>query len=297
MKQDHYRIEKKQVRDSFNRAATQYDAVAVLQREVGARLIERLELIKLQPQRILDVGSGTGAITRLLSERYKKTEIISLDLATAMLHQARNKQSTWQRWFGKQSYLCGDAEQLPVADNSIDMIFSSLTIQWCSDLDKTFSEFRRVLKPNGLLMFTTFGPDTLKELRDAWRSVDDAVHVNAFIDMHDIGDALLRSQLADPVMDTENLVLTYSDGMEIMRDLKAMGAHNVTAGRNHNLTGKSRLKKMLKTYEDFRLADGKLPATYEVIYGHAWGTENIEKQHTTSDGSITIPISQLKSNR
>ena len=293
MTQAHYHIDKKQVRESFNRAANNYDNVAILQCEVGTRLIERLELIKLQPQRILDVGSGTGTITRLLSTQYKKSEIISLDLAAAMLQQARNKQSTLQRWFGKQRYLCGDADQLPLADNSVDMIFSNLAIQWCSDLDLTFNEFRRVLKPDGLLLFTSFGPDTLKELRDAWRSVDDAVHVNAFIDMHDIGDALLRSGLADPVMDTETLTLTYDDGMDVMRDLKAMGAHNVTAGRKHSLTGKNRLKQMLSAYNNFRLDDDKLPATYEVIYGHAWGSKAQSRQQADEDGSINIPLSQI----
>jgi len=294
MHQDAYQIDKRLIRESFDRAAAGYDEVALLQQEVGQRLLERLDLIKLQPQTIVDIGAGTGELSSALGKRYKGCEVITLDLAPNMLKQARQRQGMMDKLFGKQRFICGDAEQLPLADNSVDMVFSNFAIQWCSDLDQAFGEFQRILKPGGLLLFTTFGPDTLKELRQAWRAVDNDVHVNSFIDMHDIGDALLRAQLADPVMDAEHLTLTYPDGMGVMRDLKAMGAHNITSGRNHGLTGKQKLKQMLEAYEQFRTTDGQLPATYEVVYGHAWGSEASAKQLHDDDGAVHIPLSQLR---
>jgi len=294
MHQDAYQLDKRLIRESFDRAAAGYDEVALLQREVGQRLLERLDLIKLQPQRIIDIGAGTGELSSALGKRYKGCEVVTLDLAPNMLKQARKRQGMMDKLFGKQRFICGDAEQLPLADNSVDMVFSNFAIQWCADLDQAFGEFQRILKPGGLLLFTTFGPDTLKELRQAWRAVDNDIHVNSFIDMHDIGDALLRARLADPVMDTEHLTLTYPDGMGVMRDLKAMGAHNTTSGRNHGLTGKQKLKQMLAAYAQFRTRDGQLPATYEVVYGHAWGSDTQQQQLHDDDGAVHIPLSQLR---
>ncbi len=285
-----YQLNKRLVRESFDRAAPGYDDVALLQQTIAQRLLERLDLIKLQPQRILDVGAGTGQLTLQLTRRYKNCEVIALDLAPAMLKLARQRLGMLDKWFGKQRFICGDADHLPLADNSVDMIISNFAIQWCSDLDQTFTEFQRVLKPDGLLLFTTFGPDTLKELRQAWRTVDDAIHVNSFIDMHDIGDAMMRAKFSDPVMDTERLTLTYKDGMAVMRDLKAMGAHNVSAGRSHALTGKQKLQQMLCAYDKFKNSDGLLPATYEVVYGHAWGAAPAPQHH---DGEIHIPLTQI----
>lgn len=289
-----YQLDKRLIRESFDRAAPGYDDVALLQQTVAQRLLERLDLIKLQPQRILDVGAGTGQLTLQLTRRYKNCEVIALDLAPEMLKLARQRLGILDKWFGRQRFICADADHLPLADNSVDMIISNFAIQWCSDLDQTFGEFQRVLKPGGLLLFTTFGPDTLKELRQAWRSVDDNIHVNSFIDMHDIGDAMIRSRLSDPVMDTERLTLTYKEGMAVMRDLKAMGAHNVTAGRNHALTGKQRLQQMLSAYEQFRNDQGLLPATYEVVYGHAWGTAPAPQPH---HGEVHIPLTQIGRHR
>lgn len=286
------KLEKQRIRASFNAAAEHYDDVAVLQREIGNRILERLELVKLQPDTILDIGSGTGVCTYALGQRYKKSRIIAFDLAPNMLKQARRRHNWLQQWINKRDFICGDAEHLPFADNSIDLIFSNATIQWCEDLDHTFEEFNRVLKPGGLLMFSTFGPDTLKELRHSWIAADSLnnaeppAHVHDFIDMHDIGDAMLRSGLADPVMDVENFTLTYPDVYQLMRELKTLGAHNVANERRHTLTGKSRLKNMIAAYEKLR-SDGKLPVTYEVVYGHAWAAELKNKNE------IKIPISQL----
>ncbi len=284
-----YAIIKSQIRDSFNKAAHRYDEVAILQREVASRLLERLDLIKLTPQRILDLGCGTGGSSQALDKRYKHAQIVSLDLAPNMLKQARKQKS----WFNKQRFICGDAEALPLVDNSVDLIFSSLTIQWCHDLDSVFKECFRVLKPGGLLMFSTLGPDTLHELRSSWQQVDSNNHVNAFIDMHDIGDAMIRSRLSDPVMDVENITMTYSEVMTLMRDLKILGAHNMTQGRPRNLTSKTKITAMCDAYESYR-TEGVLPATYEVVYGHAWAPENKQEAQNGANGVFHFPLDQLR---
>ena len=287
------RPDKRLMREAFEKAAPSYDEVAVLQREVGSRLLERLELFRHQPKAILDIGSGTGFCSHGLAKHYNKTRIISLDLAHGMVSRSRQRFSRWKRLLRGHGFVCGDADTLPFADNSFDMIFSSLTIQWCNDLDTTFQEFRRVLKPGGLLLFTTLGPDTLQELRQSWAEVDNEVHVNRFIDMHDVGDALVQSRFADPVMDMERITFTYRDSMKLMRDLKELGAHNVNPGRSRNLTGKKKLKAVLAAYENHRLDNGELPASYEVIYGHAWRPETETQQE--QNGEVCIPVNQLGS--
>lgn len=260
-----FTVNKRWVRRAFDRAAESYDAAAVMQREVCNRLDQRLEMIRLQPEVILDVGAGTGHGLGLLMQRYKKAQLIALDIAPAMLKRAA-KQGSWRR---KPHLLCADAEFLPLADASVDMVFSNLMLQWSGDLARAFGEFRRVLRPGGVLMFTTFGPDTLKELRHSWAAVDQDVHVNRFIDMHDIGDLLVRSRLADPVIDREEMVLTYPDVTAVMRDLKAIGANTPASGRKRGLSTRNTLKSVATAYETFRNA-GVLTATYEIIYGQAW---------------------------
>lgn len=289
MQDDRYQIDKTKVRAAFDQAAAHYDEVAVLQREVGARLLERLELIKLQPRTILDLGAGTGLLTKQLAKRYGKAQVIALDLAPAMLQEAQKHTG----WFSKQRFVCGDAESLPLADDSVDMIFSNLTVQWCQDLDRAFRECYRVLRPGGLLLFSTLGPDTLKELRASWQSVDGYSHVNAFIDMHDIGDALIRARLADPVMDVERITLTYGKVMDLMRDLKTLGAHNLTDGRARGLTGKQRLAAMIEAYESYR-ENAMLPATYEVVYGHAWSPQQKQPGHRDESGAFHFPLRDLR---
>jgi len=256
-------------RRSFERAATGYDQAAVLQQEVARRLLERLTLIKLQPRRVLDLGCGTGQCVPGLMSRYKSAQVVALDIAVPMLLQARRR----GHWLRKPRCICADAEYLPLADASIDLIFSNLMLQWCVDIDHVFSELQRVLRPGGLLLFTSFGPDTLRELRASWARVDGYNHVNAFADMHDVGDALLRAGFVDPVMDVERLTMTYPDVWQLMRELKQIGAHNVTAGRLRGLTGKAHIQSLLQAYEQFRSA-GVLPASFEVVNGQAWGCES-----------------------
>jgi malonyl-CoA O-methyltransferase len=249
---DEFSLESSRVGASFDRAARGYDAAAFLQKEVGERLLERLDLMANVPTRVLDVGCGTGRPTRALQKRYSHADVIGADLAPTMLKMAAKKQS----WFGKHAdFVCADASQLPFADASCDLIYASLVLQWCEDLDAT--------------LFSTLGPDTLKELRAAWSEVDEFNHVNRFLDMHDVGDALIRAGFVEPVLDVEHLTLTYGDAPSLMRDLKRIGAHNVTAGRRRGLMGSGRLAAFTTAYERFR-RDGRLPATYEVVYGTAW---------------------------
>lgn len=266
-----FEIDKREVRRAFSQAATGYDAAAVLQREVCTRMLQRLDYVKLQPARILDAGSGTGWGTRQLAQRYPAAQIIELDIAIGMLQTARGHSGWWQKLFGgaRQMQLCADVEALPLAPNSVEMVWSNLAVQWCNDLPAAFAEMHRVLKPEGLLMFSTFGPDTLKELRQAFRGVDGHNHLNRFADMHDVGDMLINSGFAEPVMDMEMITLTYDDVRSVLQDLKTIGAHNATAGRGQGLMGKNAWARLLENYERLR-SNGKLPATFEMVYGHAW---------------------------
>lgn len=274
-----WQLERAAVRRAFGRAAAGYDAVAVLQREVRARLLERLDLVDFSPARALDAGAGTGHAAVELSRRYPQAEIAALDFAEAMLAAGPAQGQTPRP-------VCGDIESLPFADDSFDLVFSNLAIQWLNDIDAGFGEIHRVLNERGLLLFTTFGPDTLKELRAAWFEVDGASHVNRFLDMHDLGDALVRAGFAEPVMDIEHLTLTYDRVDGLLRDLKALGAHNVTAGRPRGLTGRARLERLERAYEKWR-RDDRLPATWEVVYGTAWAPLALERGVLAHQGSIS----------
>ena len=284
------------VRRSFGKAANTYDGNAFLQREIANRLFDRLEYIKLAPLSALDIGCGTGYATGKLRERYADANIIGLDIASQMLAaaSAQSKSAPWlKRLIGRApqlSWLCGDAEALPFKADSIDLAISNLTLQWC-DPELVAKEVSRVLKPNGLFMFTTFGPDTLKELRAAFCAIDDKPHVNKFVDMHDIGDILVHSGFADPVMDQEIVTLTYTELKPLLKELKGIGAHNVLSGRSRGLMGRERWQCMVTAYEAFR-KNGRLPATYEVVYGHAWKPEFMKRK--TVDGQQTIDIHEFK---
>ncbi len=282
-----YDLDKKRVRSAFDRAASSYDAHAVLQREICDRMLERLDYVKHMPGILLDAGTGTGYGATGLRDRYPEAHLMALDLAESMLQIARPKPSLWQRISRAAPFnaVCADIDRLPLKTSSVDMVWSNLALQWCNDLNVSFAEIHRVLAPNGLLMFSTFGPDTLKELRQAFNSVDGYTHVNRFVDMHDIGDVLVHAGFSTPVMDMEYITLTYDDLKTLMKELKAIGAHNVTAGRNPGLMGRMRWQALEHTYEKFR-SEGRLPATYEVIYGHAW----VNQKTRTADGQQIIQM-------
>ena len=266
-------LDKKQLRTAFERAASSYDQAAVLQREISNRMLSRLEYIKYRPEVILDAGSGTGYGSQQLAKRYPSSQSIAIDIAYAMLLQARPNSAWWQRILPLQQqhshYVCADIEQFPIKNDSVGLIWSNLALQWCNDLNRTFAEMHRILRTDGLLMFSTFGPDTLKELRQSFAKTDSYRHVNRFVDMHDIGDLLVNNRFSTPVMDMEYITLTYDEVIGVMRDLKAIGAHNVIRGRQQGLMGKKRWQHAIDAYETLR-REGKLPATFEVVYGHAW---------------------------
>jgi len=276
---DAYRKDKQRLAAAFDRAAPGYDAIADFQRVVAERLLERLEYMRLAPSAVLDLGAGTGRSARELGARYADAAIVEIDLAFGMLRVERRSRRA----------VCADAERLPFADRSFDLVFSSLMLQWCNDPAAVFAELRRALRPGGLLIFSTLGPDTLSELRESWATADEDVHVNAFIDMHDLGDALVRAGMGEPVMETERFTLAYADGRALMRDLKSLGARNANVGRRRTLTGRGRLTAMLGAYEKYR-HDGRLPATYEVVYGHAWRAESDPNREP---GIARVPISSI----
>ncbi len=272
-------LPKRAIRAAFERAAASYDAAAFLQQEVARRLDERLEVMQIAPQTLLDAGCGTGYAFPLLRTRYPKAQLIGLDIASGMLRQAGARQTKprgWRKWLSPfmpsaspPTLICADIERLPFKKDSLDMVWSNLTLQWVGDLEGCLRQLHRVIRPGGLFIFSTFGPDTLKELRQAFADVDGYAHVNRFVDMHDIGDMLVHAGFAQPVMEMEYLTLTYADLKTLLRELKAIGADTVLEGRRPGLMGRGQWQRLNANYERLR-RDGRLPATFEVIYGHAW---------------------------
>lgn len=280
-------------RRSFDRAADSYDGAAVLHAQIREEHLARLELMSLAPNVVLDAGAGTGHASRALRKRYPASTVIALDFSERMLQIAR-RQRQWLRPFER---VCAAAERLPFQDGSIDLIFSNLLLQWC-DPEHVFPEMRRVLKPNGLLTFTSFGPDTLRELRGAWAQADNLAHVLPFIDMHDLGDALGRHGFAAPVLDVERITLSYRSVDGVLADLKATGARNALSERARGLTSPRKMQRMRAAYETFR-DQGRLPATYEVVFGHAWAPAGVPRRSGASANIISLQEmqQQIKRNR
>jgi len=273
------------VQRAFGRAARSYDTAAVLQREVGGRMLERLDYIRLQPRRILDLGCGTGAWLGPLRQRYRGAEMLGIDLALPMLRAAATRETFWRRLLGRPSsaLVCASADALPLPDSSVDLLWSNLMLQWLPDPRPALAEAWRVLRPGGLVMFSSFGPDTLCELREAFAGGGPPA-VNEFADMHDVGDALVRLRFADPVMDAERLQLTYTDLEAVVRDLRAIGATHLHRGRPRGLGGRQRWAEAHRRYEAHRGADRRLPATFEVVYGHAWKPDRLP----AGDGTAVV---------
>jgi malonyl-CoA O-methyltransferase len=268
-------LDKKTTRLHFERAADTYDASAVLQREIAKRLSERLDYIKQQPATVLDVGSGTGFITKDMLKRYPKANVIALDSAFNMALKSKLQGGFWR----KPKVICADAEQLPIKPDSIDFLISNLMLQWSNDLNKTFSGFHSVLAPNGLLLFSTFGPETLNEMRQSWASIDNRPYTSTFADMHEIGDALLQAGFIDPVTDMEMITMTYANVRQLMQDIKQIGASNTDSQRSKGLMGKEKLKAFENAYEQFKTTDDLYPASWEIIYGHAWVGEGVKYEN------------------
>jgi malonyl-CoA O-methyltransferase len=259
-----FKLDRRFARRSFERASKGYDACAVLQSQVRALLLSRLDFTALAPRLILDVGAGTGHASRALKKRYPGARVIAVDFALGMLRISA-AQRAWLRPFER---VCADACALPFASASVDLILSNFLAHWC-ELPALFREFRRVLAPRGLLSFTSLGPDSLQELRGAWARVDPATRVHRFEDMHDVGDELVRSGFAAPVLDVERYTLQFADLPALLSDLRGAGARNATVGRPKGLTGKNKFSALAGAYETYR-HQGRLPATFEVIYAQAW---------------------------
>ena len=293
----------KQVRRAFSRSAASYDAAAQLQHAVEARLLESLDYLddpalqREPPQRVLDLGCGTGRASIAMQKRWPKAQIVSLDLALPMLRQARGTSARSMGWLSnpfarKPAQVCADARALPLAEASVDVLFSNLCVQWVEDLDALFAGFRRVLKPNGLLLVSTFGPETLWELRDAFAHADAAPHVSPFADIAGFGDALVRAGFRQPVLDREEETTHYPDLPALMRELRAIGATNALASRRHTWTGRSRFATAASAYETHRDAQG-LPATWETITAMAWAPEAGTPLREGDVDVASIPLSRI----
>lgn len=295
-------INRHSVKRHFSKSAHTYNASAVMQKEVSDRLAERLPFFKITPTQIVDLGAGTGFLSQHIRSFYPSSHLTLVDLSLPMLQESRQLASLsptiWQRWLrtnaskkGKTYFINADAYALPFADHSVDMIVSSLMLQWCDDLDKVLAECQRVLKPEGLLYLATLGPDTLREIRQAWQVADgDGAHtrVSPFIDMHDVGDALSRAGFINGVLDTEHIQLTYTEAKEAIKDLKDIGATNAQSAHS-GLTGKQRWTTFLSAYNAQANAEGRISATFEVIYAHAWAGES-----RLNPSNVEIPVSSIK---
>lgn len=291
-----------QVGRAFSRAASHYDEAAALQREVGERLAESLSYFEDKalgsrtPQVVLDVGCGTGAGTARLRERWPKAQVIGLDLAPGMVREAQRRLGTRRGLLDfsrKPAILQADAGALPLREGSVDVLFSNLCLQWVEDLPAVFAGFRRVLRPDGLLLVSTFGPQTLVELREAFAQADAAPHVSPFVDMAGFGDALIAAGFRDPVLDRDLFHATTPDLPALMRELRAIGATNALHDRRRALTGRARFARAAQAYDTMRLPDGQLPVTWEVVYAQAWGPKPGAPIRMGGIDEVRVPVSQI----
>lgn len=285
-------LDRDAVRRAFSRAAPRYEGAAALQREVEDRLLDDLDRLVRVPARILDLGAGPGRASAILRRRFPRAEVVALDASFGMLAGARRR-AGWWRPFHR---VCGEAERLPLRDAAFDLVFSNLCVQWCPDLPRVLDELRRVLAHDGLLLVSSFGPDTLHELREAWRSADRAPHVNEFVDIARFGDAMLAAGFRDPVLHREHLVQRYPDARALMRELKAIGASNADATRTRGLGGRVRLARMESAYEAHRI-DGRLPATWEIVYAQAFGPDPTQPRRARGADIATFPVDRLRGSR
>lgn len=281
-------LDSKAARAAFGKAAHQYQELAQVEAQLAERLVERLDEVPQQAGRVLDLGSGPGVLLDALRKRYKSSEIILLDASTSMLRRVRSL--GWRR--RRALRIAGSLNALPLGDDSVDLIVSALALPW-SNLRIAIEEISRVLKPDGLLLFTSYGPDTLGQLRAAWAEVDEAPHVHSFFDMHDVGDALVGAGLSNPVMDVERLTVTYADARGLFNDLRASGSTNVLAARRKTLTGRGRWQRMLNALERYRVGD-HLEITCEVIFGHAWGAPPGRTRQTDQGTEAHFSLDDLR---
>jgi malonyl-CoA O-methyltransferase len=273
-------------RRRFDRAAERFDAASGVHREAGARLLDRLPLFSLKAAHILDLGTATGAVAAELAGRYPGASIVALDSSLPMLEAAR------ARMAGALEVAClaGDAHALPLAAGSMDLVVANLLLPWCVP-EQVFAELNRVLRRGGLVLFTTVGPDSLVELRRAWATIDEDIHVHGFVDMHDLGDLALRAGLEEPVMDVDRLELRYTSFDRLLTDLRATGSANAAAGRRRTLTGRGRARAFREALVP-RDRSSAFSVTVELIFGQAWGG-GIEAARPQAGGAVRIPLDSI----
>lgn len=287
-------FDSRQVRRAFSRSAAGYERAAALQREIQARLMESLDYLddpalgRAPPGVVVDVGSGPGQGAAALRKRWPKARVLALDLALPMLLQARARAGWWRPF----ACINADARALPLAEGSVDVLFSNLCLQWIEDLPSLFAGFRRVLRPGGLLLFSSFGPDTLHELREAFARADDTPHVSPFASIARVGDALVQAGFRDPVLDRDLFVQHHPDLPALMRELRALGATNALQARRHTLTGRARFAAAAQAYEPLR-RDGQLPATWEALYAQAWAPQAGAPIRERGVETVAIPLSGI----
>lgn len=280
------------VRRQFERRAARFAAHDFIVREVGRRLIERLDLIRVAPQRIVDVGCGCGGARDALQARFAQAQWIGVDVAPAMLQRARPGGRAWLRLRGlllgpRAVLLAAEASALPLADGAADLLFSNLMLHWHPRPHTVFPEWRRVLRTGGLLLFSCFGPDTLKELRGACAAAGLAARPMPFVDMHDFGDMMVAAGFADPVMDVETIRLTYASPRALLREVSALGG-NPRDDRAPGLVGGGSARALLAALDAMRDAQGRIALTFEIAYGHAWKAEPRVR------GETAVPLDRLR---
>lgn len=273
---------------SFSAASRRYDDAATLQALVRDELLSRLVLLREAPRAVLDLGAGTGLGASALKRAFARAQVTAVDFSSAMLEQARRHSRFWRPIRCIQA----DARSLPLESSSQDLVFTNLMLQWVEPLDDALAEIRRVLRPGGLLLASSFGPLTLQELRAAWAEADQGVHVNDFVDMHDFGSALQRAGFSEPVLDVDRHLRHYANAPALMREIKAIGAHNVHAQRRRGLTGRAAFQRMNAAYEKMRGPQG-LPATWQVVYAVAWMPDS-PPAVASPPGEFHIGLEQLR---
>ena len=254
------------VRRRFDRAAAKFEEVAFVHTATRDGLLARLDPMVVEAKTVVDLGCATGSACKPLAKRFRHAQIIALDLSIRMLEQVRRKQS----WFARYSLLHANANAIPLADQSVDVVFANQLLPWIDNSEVVLGEIARVLRKNGLFLFSSLGPDSLSELRQAWQSADAGAHVNHFPDMHDLGDAAVRAGLSDPVLDVDRLSVTYQDAGALFRDLTGCGARNCLANRSSAPVGKARFDAMVTALERHS-GENTIELDLELIYGHCWG--------------------------
>jgi malonyl-CoA O-methyltransferase len=279
-------LDRQRIRQAFRLAADTFDAEDFLHREICTRLIERFELMHLEPARIIDLGAGTGSACLGLQQRFPAADIIAVDLVPEMLLAGKREWGTgaWP--------VCADAASLPLRSASIDLLFSNLMLPLCPDQAAVMAEARRSLRFPGLFIFSTLGPQSFIEFREAWAEADNFTHILPFTDMHDLGDALVNVGFVEPVVDAELITVTYPSLAALHRDLRRVGSINATENRNPGLTGRGSWERLCASYAKRRDRGGRLPATLEIIYGQAWSDES-GRGHRGVGGAYEFPLSGL----